>query len=130
MPRNDCKGMDNEQTDFSDMIGVPYKEGGRDLTGFDCYGLTIFAARRRGKKLRDINERSHAPELVQEYAPTMNVEKISGPEKDAVIEMRYGNELHIGFCLDDKTFLHTTKTQGVRISRIGVIPVINFYRIK
>jgi cell wall-associated NlpC family hydrolase len=119
----------DEAKDFSDMIGVPYKDGGRDLTGFDCYGSTIEAARRHGKILRDVKYTSHAPELADEYAPTMNVVKIDAPEKDAVIEMNYKGSLHIGFCLDEKTFLHSTKNQGVRISRIGSIPVKNFYRI-
>jgi cell wall-associated NlpC family hydrolase len=119
-----------KETDFSDMIGVPYKDGGRDLSGFDCYGATIEAAKRRGKTLRDVRYKNHAPELADENAPTLNVEKIDAPEEDALIEMIFNGELHIGFCIDEKTFLHATKNQGVRISRIGVIPVKNFYRIK
>lgn len=115
---------------FSDMIGVPYKDGGRDLKGMDCYGAVLEAARRRGKPLRDVCYTNHAPELADENAPTLNVEKINAPEKDALIEMIFNGELHIGFCIDEKTFLHATKNQGVRISRIGAIPVRNFYRIK
>ena len=116
--------------DFSDLVGKPYGAGGRGPDFYDCYGLVIEAARRSGKPLRDVVYSDHALELSDKYAPTLNVEKISGPEKRAVIEMEYKGEIHIGFCLDEKTFIHTTSIQGVRISRIGVIPIRNFYRIK
>lgn len=118
-----------KETDFSDMIGVPYKDGGRDLNGLDCYGAVIMAAKRRGKTLRDIRYTDHNPNLAHEFAPTLNVELIEKPEPDALIEMVCGYELHIGFCIDETTFLHATRSQGVRISRIGCIPAKNFYRI-
>ncbi len=111
------------------MIGVPYKDGGRDLNGLDCYGAVIVAAKRRGKILNDVCYTNHAPELAEEYAPTLNIKKIEKAEPDALIEMVSGNELHVGLCLDDTTFLHATRKQGVRISRIGSIPIKNYYRI-
>lgn len=118
-----------KQTDFSKMIGTPYKDGGRTLDGLDCYGVVLMAAKQRGKYLRDVRYENHAIELSQELAPTLNVEKIDRPEKDAIIEMIVGREIHVGFCIDEKTFLHATKNQGVRISRIGSLPIKNIYRI-
>ncbi|MCF0222950.1 MAG: C40 family peptidase, partial [Fibrobacter sp.] len=38
---------------YDDLLNVPYKHGGRDLAGFDCYGLVIECSRRNGKPLRD-----------------------------------------------------------------------------
>mgnify|MGYP001577899186 CR=1 FL=1 len=30
--------------DFSRLVGAPYKKGGSDANGFDCYGLVRFVA--------------------------------------------------------------------------------------
>lgn len=119
----------SEMSEFADLIGIPYKDGGRGQGGYDCYGLVIEAARRRGLHLRDVVYNNHSPELVYEYAPTMNVMRIDGAEKNAIIEMVSGDELHIGFCVNEKTMIHATRNQGVRLSRIGALPVTNFYRI-
>lgn len=117
---------------FADLIGAPYMVGGRGECGFyDCYGICIEAARRLGKTLKDIGVTENDIELAEEYAPTLNVERINEPERAALLEMDGGGGiLHIGICLDAKTFIHATTTQGVRISRIGCLPVKNIYRIK
>jgi len=39
---------------LSDLIGVPFVDGGRDLSGMDCYGLARETMRRFGYEVPDI----------------------------------------------------------------------------
>jgi cell wall-associated NlpC family hydrolase len=39
--------------DFGDLIGIPFKNGGRDFNGCDCLGLTMLAFRLEGVVLPD-----------------------------------------------------------------------------
>lgn len=129
MTKNDCNCMD---VNFSDLIGAPYRVGARGEDGFyDCYGICIEAARRLGRRLDDIGATENDIALADEYAPSLNVERTDAPETGALLEMDGGGGiLHIGICLDGRTFIHATTTQGVRVSRIGCLPVLGVYRIK
>ena len=113
-----------------DLIGIPYKAHGRTKEdGFDCYGLAIEIERRLGKELRDIDYQFNDPKLSEEYAPTLNVKKTDKIEIGNLIEMTFNSELHIGIIISDTTFIHATRNQGVRISRIGAIPYKAIYEV-
>lgn len=115
--------------EIRDLLGVPFREGGRDKNGFDCYGVCIEGARRMGKHLNDIKKNTnHDPSLVQENMPTLNVKPCDKPKEGVILEMRFGKELHTGICVDEKHFLHASYA-GVRVSRIGVFPVVAMYEI-
>lgn len=111
-----------------DLIGVPYKDHGRDMAGLDCYGLAIEVARRYGYELRDVYYSNHDISLSAQHAPTLNVTRIDGPKPGALIEMHLQDELHIGVCLNKREFIHMTRT-GCRINRIGTLPIRGFYGI-
>ncbi|CAM4306465.1 NlpC/P60 family protein [Treponema peruense] len=115
--------------DIDDLIGIPYKDHGRDHNGMDCYGLAIEAAARFGYKLNDVVYENHNAELADVYAPTLNVHRIEKPREGALLEMTADNgNLHIGICINNKEFIHETRN-GSRINRIGVLPVRNIYGI-
>lgn len=115
--------------DISDLIGIPYKDHGRDKNGMDCYGLAITVAKRFGYKLNDVLYEDHSVELSEKYAPTLNIHKIENPKAGALLEMKdFSGELHIGICINDKEFIHETR-DGSRINRIGTIPVRGIYGI-
>lgn len=110
----------------SDLIGIPYKDHGRTAEGMDCYGLAIEVMRRYGYDLRDVIYNDHALELSTENAPTLNVTPIDKPREGALLEMQDGNELHIGVCLNEREFIHMTRT-GCRINHIGALPIRGIY---
>ena len=113
---------------INDLLGIPYKDHGRDKSGMDCYGLAIEVARRYGYKLDDVIYDDHNTSLSQEYAPTLNVTPIDKPREGAIIEMECKNELHIGVCLNSREFIHMTRT-GCRVNQIGTIKVRGLYGI-
>lgn len=113
--------------DVADLIGVPYKDGGRDMNGMDCYGLLLEVFRRHGMFLPDIRYEDHSLELSNRYAPTLPLRKFSGPPKElTVLEMNCGGELHVGVCVSRREFIHATRL-GVRISPVGLYPVRGMY---
>lgn len=113
---------------INDLLGVPYKNNGRDLSGLDCYGLAIEVAKRYGYKLNDIIYENHDIELSNKYLPTLNIEPISAPQEGALIEMEYGSELHVGICINSKEFIHMTRT-GCRVNHIGTFKLRGIYGI-
>lgn len=114
--------------ELNDLIGTPYKDHGRDASGYDCYGLAIEVSRRYGYKLNDIIYENHNIELSAQNVPTLNVTPIDEPREGAIIEMEYGDELHVGVCLNARDFIHMTR-QGCKVNRIGSIKVRGYYGI-
>lgn len=116
--------------EIKDLIGIPYKENGRDLTGLDCYGNGIFAVYILSKKkLRDVIYENHNIELADENAPLLNIRKTDFINKGTLLEIHAGNELHIGVALNKKEFIHATYNHGVKISPIGAYTVVNKYEV-
>lgn len=115
--------------DVIDLIGIPYKLHGRYKDGMDCYGVAIEVERRLGKDLRDVNYESTNKELAEENAPTLNVKKTDKIKIGTILEMTLHDELHIGVVVSKSTFIHATTNQGVRISRIGAVPITAMYEV-
>ena len=115
--------------DVSDLIGIPYIEHGRTLSGLDCYGLAILVEKRLGKKLQDVVYENHDKELSQKYAPLLNVTKTDFIKEGAILEFHFKNTLHIAVALNDKLMIHATTNQGVRISEIAAYKIASVYEV-
>lgn len=114
---------------FADLIGIPYKNNGRDASGLDCYGLAIEVEKRLGKELRDVVYENHAIELAEENAPLLNIRKTDFIITGSLLEIHTENELHIGVAINKKEFIHATYNHGVKISPIGAYKVVNIYEV-
>lgn len=135
---------------IADLIGIPYKAGGRDARGLDCYGLALEVYRRLGVKLRDATQGDCAALLSSEKESTLNIRKtdtlqtgtllvldaaakniaFSGMERTHSLETsKSAPFLHIGVALNAREFIHATKAQGVRISAIKNFCIKSMYEV-
>ena len=115
---------------LNDLIGVPYKDGGRDLSGLDCYGTVLLYEREfKHKNLIDVQYDNHNIELSNEFAPLLNIKKTDSIYDGVILEMHVKNELHIGVAISSKLMIHATRNQGVRISSIAAYPIVNKYEV-
>lgn len=118
-----------ESLEIADLIGIPYKENGRDLKGLDCYGLVIEVERRLGKHLIDIVYDNHDEDLADEFKPLLNIREVRQIYRGVILEMHIDGELHLGVALNNNFMIHATTNQGVRISKIGCLPVEHKYEV-
>ncbi len=116
------------QLNVSDLIGVPFVDGGRDPeTGLDCWGLTMIVMRRCGLEIPDYKiscfDTSEIGQAVRRDLAARWA-KASMPEFGVGLVMDLDPRLpgihqHFGVCVSKDKFIHTLKKTGVILTKIA-----------
>jgi hypothetical protein len=94
-------------------LNIPFKEGGRDLDGLDCWGLARLVYKEEfGIELPsfageyDVNDPKLLHEIIIQHKESW--EKLTKPEPNCIVLFRMlGTESHIGVVISPTQFLHT-----------------------
>lgn len=118
--------------DYSDLIGVPFANRGRDIrTGLDCYGLVQEVFRRYGHNIpeyvADFDDREKVDALIrQKSAIQSNWRRIEKGEElpvPCLMAIRFGVPKgfinHTGCYIGDGQFIHIRANIGVCVDRIN-----------
>jgi len=112
--------------DLSDLIGRPYKAGGRGPANYDCWGICIAAAARASIMLPDIDV-PDGDELKGKAIADQkqnNFRKIGSARPYAIALFRIIDDdgqikWHVGLVLENcRSFIHTTGKMGCNISSL------------
>ncbi len=121
-----------EELIYEDLLSVPFKKGGRTKEGMDCYGLCIELCRRCGKTLPDFSTYGKITGgNCSQKRDSFNsfVKKTENPKKHGLVEyLNENGEIHIGFLLDEKTYIHST-LGGVRVTPLFALKNPKFYEV-
>lgn len=110
---------------IEDLLGVPYKLHGRDIRGYDCYGLVIEVLSRFGFPLSDLH--SYTKETLTEcfkketskVIKVCKLKKVLEPEEsDILLFVDKGIGTHVGVYLEKNKFIHCDSL-GVRITNLN-----------
>lgn len=112
--------------EIKDLLGISYKQHGRDKQGFDCYGLVIFLYKRLGRVLPDFwYEKMSNPAFEEVGEKSVNsvvemFEETDFPEYSDLIMFfdKKGRSLHIGMYLSKGMFIHCD-VKGVQVSKLN-----------
>ena len=106
---------------YNKYIGLPYKDGGRDTEGLDCWGLVRLVYKDKYEidlpsftnSYTTTNDREHLHELIARHKEYW--ELTTEPEEGSVVLMRVlGTNTHVGIYLGNSKFLHIREnTQAV-----------------
>lgn len=125
MDRSEQQG---QRLKYDDLLAVPYKEGGRDISGMDCYGYVIELCRRAGNPLNDIAWNSKNTSDFKYYRVKANVKEIARPHKGALVQCEYKGLVHLAYLLDAHTVTHMTFT-GVKINTLEVLRNRKYFEV-
>lgn len=101
---------------MTDLIGIPYKDHGRDERGLDCFGLILLIQKRIGKPINDVWYKGFDSSLLS-LAEQMNVKKCE-LEKGCIITLEKNGHLHLGYALDNERMIHCVIGDGVVVEPI------------
>ena len=112
---------------YADLIGIPFKLGGRGpdcFDCFDCYGLVRFLIERHtGRVIPDYE----TPEDAGRVQALMAVERLfwhplPAAVPGSVVLFRLGREAcHVGYVLSHGLFIHAwEKSSGVTVERLAL----------
>lgn len=107
---------------YEDLVGIPFKCGGRDTIALDCYGLAMLLYERLGIKLPEFGaseDFSIISQLIKEGE--VYFEKLEKPEPFCLVAFVIRNPYvsHIGIVLEDcNYFIHTMAKRSTAIERL------------
>ncbi|WP_427113002.1 C40 family peptidase [Megasphaera sueciensis] len=109
---------------YDDLVGLPFRNGGRDGHGYDCWGLAVELFRRQGIVLKDYVCSSEATQDVACYMADGRQEwkKLDHSISGCLVVIRLldtGWANHCGIYIGNGKFIHAYSEQtGVVIDRI------------
>lgn len=115
------------------LVGLPYKEHGRDENGIDCYGLAILLFKKLGIELPDYQykpdwyEKGYNFYLEHYHECAKQIDSKDLKEKDLLLFRVDGSPVpnHLGIWLGEGRFIQCLKKTGVIITELSRQP---FYR--
>ena len=120
---------------YDDLIGIPFRDGGRDMTGLDCWGLVRIIYDRIGIDLPDYriaaaDELAVHEEMLEQEPRWRRLER---PEAGAVVLIangETGRANHVGVYIGDGRMIHAYAYSGVAIShtRRWAAHIIGYYK--
>jgi cell wall-associated NlpC family hydrolase len=95
----------------ADLVGKPYKNGGRGPDSFDCSGLVYYAYKKAGVTL---------PVTAEEQGRSGE-----GISREAVLPgdlvvFKIKRDFHVGIMVNDREFLHASKSRGVAVDDLSL----------
>ena len=107
---------------YTDLIGVPFVDGGRDpAVGLDCWGLSREIFRRCGIELPDYKiSCEDASRIDKEFKEQKSWRRCEGEiPVPALVVIRFAVYCdHTGVYIGQGRFIHTRKEIGVNIDRV------------
>ena len=122
---------------YNDLIGVPFVDGGRDMTGLDCWGLVRICFQRQDIEIKDyaISARDLAAISRKMAEECHEWQKIDTPETGCLVAIRTSSKTwvnHAGVCINAEEFIHAYAFTDVSVARIRrwKAHIVGFYRYK
>ena len=104
---------------YADLIGTPFKYGGRGPSSYDCYGLVRKLFNDDGIVLPDYKSPEIGAAITALMMSEVRLWSECGIKPGGVLLIKVPGNLHVGYVINNERFIHTwEKSGGVTIERI------------
>ena len=120
---------------YDDLIGVPFKWGGRDKSGMDCWGIVSECCRRAGTPVADpfkpLDSSVDEAEALRAIATELNVRETAWPKAGGIVFCLScgGTKSHVGYIVGRGRALHAVEGGGARVSPLCCFKGARFYEV-
>jgi cell wall-associated NlpC family hydrolase len=106
---------------WREYVGIPFKLGGRDRGGCDCWGLVrLVLAERFQIELPSFdglcNDAKESAKAIDSGRPMISNERVEHPEPGDIVMFRHTS--HVGLCIEPGLMLHTGIAHDSVIERL------------
>lgn len=102
--------------DCRDVVGIPFVKKGDSIQGFDCLGLCMYMLHKIGIATPEFHNLDNYDSKSDNFADLVKLglkaKKVATPTEGCLLEFKCEGNYHVGFCIDDKRFVHACTTQG------------------
>lgn len=114
---------------LADLIGIPFKDRGRNINeGLDCYGLAMEVFRRYGIEIPEFHacceDFTRINNTIEEQKPLWVSCDRHNPQTPSLVVIRFNQAIfcnHTGVYIGNGKFIHTRQRIGVNIDSIDNI---------
>lgn len=105
---------------YDDLLTVPFRWGGRDKSGMDCFGIVVECCRRAGTPIKDPFRELDASVSYEEAErvrrEAINMEETDGPAVGRIIYAEMGGKSHVGYIVERGKVLHAIEDGLPRVT--------------
>lgn len=108
-------------------IGIPFKVGGRDREGCDCWGLVRLVLKEQcgisvpslSSDYATLKDGGKIAALVEDTKPLVAARQLPGPVSGAVVVIKArGLPMHVGLMIDERHVLHVGKGYNAIVEKV------------
>ena len=118
---------------YNDLIGVPFKRGGRSKAGMDCFGIVAECCRRAGKPINDPFAELDASIPLEEALAirrrAINAVEADAPAVGRIAVTEHGGMSHVGYIVARGRVLHAVEGGGARVSPLACFRSPRFFEV-
>ena len=118
---------------WDDLLTVPFKWGGRDSRGMDCFGIVAECCRRAGTPIndpfRELDASMPYEDAERVRREGINMEEADGPAVGRIVYAELGGKSHVGYIVERGKALHAITGELPRVTPLRVFKNPLFFEV-
>ena len=118
---------------YDDLLNVPFKRGGRDKAGMDCFGIVVECCRRAGTPIKDpfaaLDSSIPLEEAMRIRKEAINAFEVESPAVGRIALTEHGGRSHVGYIVARGRVLHAVEGGRARVSPLACFRNPRFFEV-
>ena len=118
---------------WDDLLNVPFKWGGRDKSGMDCWGLVVECCRRAGTPIadpfRELSASIPEEEAMRVRSEKINAREVAEPAEGRIVYCEREGASHAGYLVAKNRVLHEVTGKRAVLTPLAAFRDARFFEV-